>query len=211
MEPYHDAIVDSGKIVEKGYDKIHRLYHKRRIDRFWSVAPDLDAFVKRLGPGSTILDVGCGSGYISSILESKGFKVTGIDVSRKMLELAKENAPGSTFLRMDMKRLDFPKDSFDGVLCLCSIIHVPKRHRLEILKKFRRVLKPKGLLAIHMGWGDWTGIEEDWLGGGAPMYWSHFGRGKNLALIQKAKLDTILSRASKQKDGTHLFVLARKL
>ncbi|HXW95507.1 MAG TPA: hypothetical protein VEJ19_07365 [Nitrososphaerales archaeon] len=46
---------------------------------------------------------------------------------------------------------------------------------------------------------------------GTPMYWSHYGRGKNLALIQKAKFDVILSKASKQKDATHLFVLARKL
>jgi ubiquinone/menaquinone biosynthesis C-methylase UbiE len=203
--------MNSGKIVEDGYDKIAQLYHKRRINRFWTVAPDIEAFAKRLGLGSAILDVGCGSGYIASILEDKGFKVTGIDISTKMLELARANASQSTFLRMDMKRLDFPKESFEGIICLYSIFHVPRRYHLEILKRFRRVLKKKGLLAIHMGWGDWVGIEENWLGGGAPMYWSHYGKGKNLALIRRAKFEIILSRASKQKDGTHLFVLAQKL
>jgi len=79
-----------------------------------------------------------------------------------------------------------------------------------ILKLFRRVLKLKGLLAIHMGWGEWVGIEENWLGGGAPMYWSHYGKGKNLDLIRRAKLEIVLSKASKQKDGIHLFVLAQK-
>jgi ubiquinone/menaquinone biosynthesis C-methylase UbiE len=198
-------------MVEEGYDKIAQLYHKRRIDRYWTVAPDIETLTKRLAPGSAILDVGCGSGYIASILENKGFKVTGVDISTKMLELAKMNAPQSTFLKMDMKKLDFPKDSFDGIVCLYSIFHVQRRYHLKILKSFRRVLRPKGLLALHMGWGEWVGIEENWLGGGAPMYWSHYGKGKNLVLVHKAKFEAILSRPSKQKDGTHLFVLAQRL
>ena len=136
--------------------------------------------------------------------------MTGIDISTKMLELAKANAPDATFLRMDMKELDFPRESFEGVVCFYSILHVPRRYHLGILKRFRRILRPKGFLAIHMGWGDWTGVEENWLDGGAPMYWSHFGRGKNIELIRKAKLHIVVSRPSRQKDATHLFVLAQK-
>jgi ubiquinone/menaquinone biosynthesis C-methylase UbiE len=202
--------MNSGKIVEEGYDKIAQLYQRRRIDRFWKVAPEIDALTTRLAPRSTVLDVGCGSGYIASILEDKEFRVTGIDVSTGMLELARANVPRSTFVRMDMRRLDFPKESFDCILCLYSIFHVPRRYHLGILRGFHRVLKAKGLLAIHMGWSEWAGVEDNWLGGGVPMYWSHYDRGKNLALIQKAKFDTLISKASKQKDGTHLFVLAQK-
>jgi len=136
--------------------------------------------------------------------------VTGIDISAKMLELARINSPQSKFLKMDMKRLDFEKQSFDGIICLYSIFHVPRRYHLGILKRLRRVLKPQGLLAIHMGWGAWVGIEENWLGGGAPMYWSHFGKGKNIDLIRRAKFHIILSKPSRQKDGIHLFALAQK-
>ena len=136
--------------------------------------------------------------------------MTGIDISAKMLELARTNSPQSTFLRMDMKRLDFPKESFDGIICLYSIFHVPRRYHLGILKQFRRVLRPRGFVAIHMGWGEWVGIEENWLGGGVPMYWSHFGKGKNIDLIRRAKFHIILSKAARQKDGVQLFVLAQK-
>lgn len=197
-------------VVELGYDRIAHLYHDRRVARLWTVTPDLEALTKRLAAGAAILDAGCGSGYIASILEDKGFRVTGIDISAVMLELARTNSPGSDFVKMNMKDLDFPRDSFDGVICFYSIFHNPRRYHLGILKGFRRVLKPGGLLAIHMGWGDWVGTEENWLGGGAPMYWSHYGRRRNVALIQQAKFDVITSRGSKQKDGTHLFVLAQK-
>ena len=114
------------RIVEDGYDKMAPLYHKRRIERFWTVASDIDTLTKRLASGCAILDVGCGSGYIVSVLEDEGFKVTGIDISTAMLGLARTNSPKSTFLRMDMKRLDFPRESFDGIICLYSIFHVPR-------------------------------------------------------------------------------------
>ncbi len=156
------------------------------------------------------MDAGCGSGYIASILANRGLQVTGIDVSRKMLELAKKNAPKSSFLRMDMRRLDFPRQSFDGVICLYSIIHVPRRFHQRILRGFYRVLKPGGLLAIHMGWTGYVGIEEDYLGSGVTLYWSMFGKERNLAMLRDAGFNAIISKPSKQKDGTHLFVLARK-
>ena len=138
----------------------------------------------------------------------KGFMVTGVDVSKNMLELARKNSPRSTFLKMDMRRLVFADGSFDGIICFYSIIHVPRRYHLSILGKFWRILRADGLLAIHMGWRDSTGIEEDWLG--APMYWSNFGKEKNLALIRKAKFKVLLSRESKQRDGRHLFMVVQK-
>ncbi len=205
-----DIAVNTESVVERGYDKVAQLYHRRRVSRFWTVAPDIEALVKRLAPGSAILDAGCGSGYIASILEAKGFKVTGIDISAGMLDLARANSPRSTFVKVDMKELDFPGGSFDGIVCFYSIFHNPRRYHPGILKGFRRILRPGGLLAIHMGWDDWVGTEENWLGGGARMYWSHYDRRRNLAMIQEAKFRVIQSRTSKQKDGTHLFVLAQR-
>ena len=113
-------------------------------------------------------------------------------------------------MRLDLMWVVLPWVAFDGVACFFSIFDVPRRYHLGILRRLRRVLKPRGFLAIHMGWGDWVGVEENWLGGGAPMYWSHFGRGRNIELIKKAKFHIILSRASRQKDGTHLLVLAQR-
>lgn len=198
------------EIVESGYDRVHYFYHDRRLQGFWSNIAELDAFIKRVPKGGGVLDAGCGSGYVAEVLENHGFKVTGIDISRRMLELAKKNAPRSSFLRMDLTKLKLPRQSFDGVICLYSIIHVPRRSHLGVLRNFHRVLKPRGILAIHMGWGDHVGVEADWLGSGVPMYWSHFDKETNLSLIGKAGFHVASAKPSRQRDGTHLFVVAQK-
>lgn len=197
--------------MESGYDKIAEFYHDKRMQDFRSNASELNAFSKRLPEEGAVLDAGCGSGYVSSLLEHQGFRVTGIDISNKMLALARKNAPHSKFIRMDMTRLHFLNESFDGVLCLYSIIHIPRRSHLGVLRSFRRILRPRGILAIHMGWGDFVGTEEDWLESGARMYWSHFDRRTNLSMLKEAGFSVLSARASKQKDGIHLFAIARPM
>jgi len=197
-------------IVTKGYDKISQLYNDERARSFWHTDAEVDTFSKCMPVGARVLDVGCGSGLVSSTLQQNGFRVTGIDVSEKMLELARKNSPASTFRLMDMRRLRFLPNSFDGVIGLYSIIHVPRRFHLGVLRGFRRVLKSKGFLAIHMGWGDYVGVEENWHGWGAALYWSHFDKEANLALLRKAGFQVVSSRRSGQKDGVHLFVIAQK-
>jgi hypothetical protein len=56
--------------------------------------------------------------------------------------------------------------------------------------------------------------EDDWLGGGATMYWSHYGRDENLRLIAEAGFRIIWDRLVTEDEafggGTHLFVLAER-
>lgn len=194
------------KIVEHGYDKVFMEYHKQR--HTWKNARELNEYSSRLLTGSRVLDVGCGSGVVAEYLSERGLAVTGIDSSRKMLELARKTAPKAVFHRMDMKRIRFPPRSFDGIVSLYSIIHVPKEHHSSILKSFHRLLAPRGLLLISVGLGEYTGTEDNWLGG--KMYWSHFGKETNLELIRRAGFNTIWSRPVGKGNDRHLFVLAEK-
>ena len=145
--------------MESGYDDIAEVYDQQR--RFWSNRKELEDFAGRMPKGGNILDVGCGSGYVAEFLTTRGFTVTGIDVSRKMLDLAERKAPTATFLKMDMRRMDFTPGSFDGVVCLYSIIHVPRGSHRRILSSFRELLKPDGLLLICTGWGDYVGTDNN--------------------------------------------------
>jgi SAM-dependent methyltransferase len=195
-------------IVEASYDHIAEWYNIRR--HLWSNKKELEDFVRRLPDGARVLDAGCGPGYASSYLSKRGFAATGIDISRRMLAIAERKAPQATFLRMDMRSMDFPSKSFDGIVCLYAIIHVPRRSHRRILSRFRKFLKPNGLLLICTGWGDYVGVEDDWAVAGTKMYWSHFDKETNLKMIKQVGFRIIWSRPSRKHDGTHLFVLAKR-
>lgn len=68
-----------------------------------------------LPPGARVLDLCCGSGQIARQLLQRNFRVTGIDVSAEMIELARANAPGGEFLCDDARTFSVA-DSFDAVI-----------------------------------------------------------------------------------------------
>lgn len=63
-----------------------------------------------------MLDAGCGPGRHSRALAERGFDVVGLDVSKPFLAAAGEG----TWVQADARRLPFPPQSFDLVLCLCQ-------------------------------------------------------------------------------------------
>ncbi len=77
----------------------------------------------RLPPGSRILDVGCGPGRHSVALARAGLAVTGVDVSRRFLDLAaaaaREAGVGAAFFQVDARAMPFD-DEFDAVISICQ-------------------------------------------------------------------------------------------
>ncbi|USS41662.1 methyltransferase domain-containing protein [Thermococcus aggregans] len=108
----------------------------------------------KLPKGAKILDVGCGVGRHSIELAKRGYRVTGVDISRKMLEKAEERAQKEgvevEFIKADATK--FARDEeFDAAICLCegafSLLGLsddPIEHDLAILRNVYRSLKPGG-------------------------------------------------------------------
>jgi SAM-dependent methyltransferase len=100
--------------------------------------------------------------------------VTGVDISPVQIERARELVPSAGFLCADMTEVSFPPGSFDAVLALYSIIHVPLEEQEGLFGKIARWMKAGGWLLCTVGHREWTGTEQNWLDvEGGTMYWSH--------------------------------------
>ena len=105
----------------------------------------IEYFSDQLPKGSLILDVGCGAGRDASYLIGKGLSVTGIDFSKRLIQIARKNVPNGKFIVMDFEKLDFPQRYFDGIWASASLYHIPRKNLLATLKNLNAVLKKDGL------------------------------------------------------------------
>ena len=114
---------------------------------------EIDILIDNLKENSKILDVGTAIGdYPKYLTEkcNKNFEVIGIDSSENMIRVAKSNALKATFKVMDMRNLDFPKQSFDAILCFATLIHVDDAEAKKIWEKFNLLLKSNGIIIINV-------------------------------------------------------------
>lgn len=139
--------MDRNKVAVTTYEKIADKYSKQYFDDLTD-SPYIDKFLEKLPKRSKILDVGSGPGQFSHYMAQKGFEVVGVDYSKKMLEISKQKVPNIQFQYMDMRKLEFSKASFDGLLVAYSLIHISSEEIPDTLKGFYKVLKPGGFLEI---------------------------------------------------------------
>lgn len=90
-----------------------------------------------------VLDLGCGAGMLA-LLKRKGVKLTGVDLSDECVSAARRNGYDET-VRSDLEALPFPDASFDYVVSLDVIGHIPLEQTDAVLAEMKRVLRPDGV------------------------------------------------------------------
>ncbi len=103
-------------------------------------------FLGEDGSGRSVLDVGFGRGIFANALENKGYIVSGVELSDTLLEIAQKNYPDINFKKGSATSIPFPGDSFDCLICIEVLEHVPDTE--VALYEMARVLKPGGKMII---------------------------------------------------------------
>ena len=176
------------------------------------------AYLERVTEGldrqARVLDLGCGAGVPFTRWLAARARVVGVDISRGQLALARRNVPETSLLLADMCSLQFRAASYDAITALYSIIHVPREEQEALLGTLGSFLKPGGRLLAVFGYNDWEGSEENWLGLGATMYWSHYGADAYGPMLERAGFRVLQSAFEPDNiddsGGAHLFVIAER-
>jgi ubiquinone/menaquinone biosynthesis C-methylase UbiE len=121
---------------------------------------EFEKFVKYV-PSGNILDIGCGSGVGARNLQERGLQVYGIDLSKELLRVSEKESPNSKFYKMDMRKLKFKDNYFDGIWQMASLIHLEKKDIPIALSEANRVLKFKGIIYVPVKMGEGEGLEKD--------------------------------------------------
>jgi len=191
------------EVVRRGYDAVSIRYDK------WSGGETkysawLSELGQRIPAGGAVLDLGCGSGLpVARDLTAAGFQLTGVDISEVQIRRARELVPAAAFLQADISNVDFDSQSFDAVVSFFALIHLPLEDQLPLLRRIADWLRPGGLFVATTGYSAWTGYEENWLDGGAPMWWSQADVTTYRSWIDQAGLSIDREDFVPEDDGGH--------
>ncbi|WP_210769222.1 class I SAM-dependent methyltransferase [Occultella kanbiaonis] len=135
------------------------------VQRFRTMAADgadlagearlIDAMLPR---GSRVLDAGCGPGRVGAFLAGAGHEVVGVDVDPVLIEAARADHPGPTWLVGDLAELDLPTAGvaagFDVIVCAGNVMtFLASGTEAEVLRRFRGHLNDGGRAVIGFGAG----------------------------------------------------------
>ena len=139
--------------VRETYDRIGRHFAATRSHPW----PAVTRFIEGSAEGAVALDLGCGNARHAEVLTERAERVVGIDVSRAVLETARERARDAHFdtalWQADATALPLASRAIDLAVYIATIHHLPTREqRIESLDELARVLSPGGR-ALVSAWG----------------------------------------------------------
>jgi len=140
---------------DKNYSKYYDLFNKNKD--YGQECDFLEEVFKKYSdiPIKTILDLACGTGLHTKELISRGYELTGLDLSEEMIKIARERNPKTNFIVGDMKKFKINK-KFDACICMFSSLgYLTENRQIEgYLKSIKEHLNPRGLLVLDV----WNGL-----------------------------------------------------
>lgn len=152
--------LDIIKLNKKAWDNAAEAYEQEFHGKIHSL---FNYFCEKLPKGGYILDLGSGTGLpYAKLLIGKGFKVLGIDISTKMIKLAKKNVPNAKFEEISMTEINFKKE-FNGIFSSYSMLLLSPSLFKETAKRIAQALKKGGIfyLCLNGPWNEDAELDTD--------------------------------------------------
>lgn len=192
--------------------------YQRFAEKFMNYTPcvrQIGKFSDYLKDGACILDIGCGPGNVArQLCAAKRLEITGIDLSEKMLELARQHVPQGKFYLQDSREAVFPAAAFDAIILSFSIVHLETEAAKRLLARAAEWLKPGGYLYVSFMEGKQPGFETTSFSQDA-LYFNYFQEAALRSLLAENQVVCIHSEKQKypEPDGsvtTDVFLFGHK-
>lgn len=235
LKPLYNPPTDLKSRLKASYDAIAPRYNEWTIPHWTTRLRYLDQLLGHLPTTTTtssfpllspvsVLELGCGYGVpvTQKLLSYPNFSVTANDLSSTQLALARASLlpdpPNSTHGRLtllegDMLALDFPPATFDAVVGMYSIIHLPRAEQVELLRKIVAWLKPGGWVLANFAAEEVAGREtQNWLDEEKGwMFWSSWGARGMIEIVREAGLEVVVQEMVEDAVNVKFaWILARK-
>ena len=144
-EPWSNPLVAEERDVPSGYSEWADTYDAGGNPVLIAEEPVVHGLFDSY-PVGTALDAACGTGRHAAYLASLGHKVTGIDRTPEMLEVASAKVPGARFEVADLTAIPLEDGAMDLAVCTLALTHCPDLG--PPIKELARIVRPGGRVVI---------------------------------------------------------------
>jgi SAM-dependent methyltransferase len=139
-----ETLYEDDAYLDAPYFEALKVGHRQDVEPYLVYRRALDR-LERLTPGRRLLDVGCSYGAFLEVARERGWEVSGVELSRKGSEYAREHRGLEIFVGT-LEQARFPDGAFDAVSLWDVVEHLDQP--LELLRETHRILRPGGVLVV---------------------------------------------------------------
>lgn len=110
---------------------------------------DIKEYLKLL-KGKTVLDLGIGEGQNSIILSQLGYDVTGVDFSKKALDICNNKSSNIKLVKCDIRNFNIEQNKYDLIMSRCVLHFLHKEDVYSIINNIKNTLNPNGLVYLSV-------------------------------------------------------------
>lgn len=173
-------------LAEEYAEKFRGEHDRKLLDR-----EILHRFSREIAGRKPVWDFGCGPGHTTEYLRNLGLEISGLDISRKLIDQARAIHPGLQFRKGNILDLEFADNSIAAVVAFYAIVHFVEEQVGRAFDQIFRVLQPSGVFLITYHVGEATVHLEEFLGKRIDLDFMFFGTDFILGCLERSGFERI--------------------